>query len=333
MMAMITITDRRSALPLSSGIAPLSPASLQDPDESLQDPAGCDGQVGEFSIGRATNKLARPPLRTLVIGHRRGMVFAYALSGLENTLRIVQPFVLGWAINDLIVRSYHGLIVFVVQHLAFMLVGAARQMSGPRVFGRLFVDAMSKALADGSSAVGQPLPDDESSAALRLTKVRESVELLESGVPLAVQVLFSTVGVLLFLGWYDITLVPLCLVLLVPAVLLNAAYGRKRSLFSGRVRAEQERTAGLLVAAEPRNVHRQFEALQRWRIELSDSQATRFCLMELFVLGVLATILVHFCLTISPRAGDLVAVLQYVLIFVAGLGAAPQVARRFSQWR
>ncbi len=333
MMAMIVITDRRSALLPSNGIAPLSPASVQDPNELLRRPAASAGRVNEPSVDGLVSKSGRLPLQTLLAGHRRRIVTAYALSVLENTLRLTQPLILGWAVNDLIVRSYAGLIVFILQHLAFMLVGCARQMHGVRAFGRLFVDATSRTLADGSSPVGQRLPGDESQAALRLAQVRQSVDLLGSAVPLAAHAAFSIVGALLFLGWYDITLVPLCLVLLVPAVLLNAADGRKRSLLGSRLRSEQERTTDVLAEGEPRSVRRHFEALLRWRIESSDSQAIRFCLMDLFVLGVLATILVHFCLTVSPRAGDLVAVLQYVLIFVAGLSAVPQVARGFTPWR
>ncbi|MGD9853573.1 MAG: ABC transporter six-transmembrane domain-containing protein [Planctomycetaceae bacterium] len=258
---------------------------------------------------------------------RRRVLTVHGLALVENSLRILQPLMIAWAVNDLLVRSYLGLAALILVHLAFTLVGSVRQMFCSRVFGGLTADVTANLLED------EQLRDDKPGLARRLNSSREQLGFLDESVPLVIHVAFTVIGALVILGWYDLALVPVCLVLLIPAVLLNAAYGRTAALVSGRLHAEFRREPHVLAVGESREIRRHLDALCRWRGQLSDAEASHFCLMELFVGGVMATALAHFCLTTAPLAGDILAVVGYVLLFVTGLRQVPQVVHSFAQHR
>ena len=55
-------------------------------------------------------------------------------------------------------------------------------------------------------------------------------------------------------------------------------------------------------------------------------------LLKLFTLGVLTTALVHFCTQVTPvsgamPAGDIVAVVSYLLLYTSTVGLLPSVCR------
>src|SRR3569832_1991704 len=67
----------------------------------------------------------------------------YALFNLETVISLAQPYVLGIAINDLLVKRYTGLGVFAVQHIAFLLIGSARRLYDTRAFTRIYTQVAS----------------------------------------------------------------------------------------------------------------------------------------------------------------------------------------------
>src|SRR5262245_42779996 len=73
--------------------------------------------------------------------------------------------------------------------------------------------------------------------------------------------------------------------------------------------------------------------LAGWRIKLSDSEAWNFGLMELFVLGLLATALWHYCSAGVVEPGSVFAVFRYVLMFVMGLDSVRMLVQQVSRLR
>ena len=124
---------------------------------------------------------------------------------------------------------------------------------------------------------------------------------------------------------------PLCVGLLVPASLLNAAYGRKSLRFNRLLHDDLEKEVDIIERSDESEVRRHFDSVGRWRVKLSDAEATNFCLMELFVLGVMAAALVQFCANTDAGAGDIFAVFRYVIMFIMGLDSVPKLVGQFSR--
>jgi hypothetical protein len=161
---------------------------------------------------------------------------------------------------------------------------------------------------------------------------RAFVDFFERDVPVMVQASFSVVGALALLAAYDGAVALLCLVLLVPGYALNAVYSRKALLYSGRLHDELEREVGVVTDARPAEVRGHYDRVGRWRVKLSDWEAINFGLLEVFVLALLAAVLVRACGT-GAAPGDILAVFRYVLMFVIGLDAVPQVVQQVSRLR
>lgn len=267
-------------------------------------------------------------LGALLRSYRGRLIVTYALLNAENLLRLAQPLVLGLAIDGLLKSSYVGLFLFVCQHLAHLLVASIRRMVDTRTFADIYTSlASSLVVRQRNRRV------DVSRVAARSALSRSYVDFFEQSIPMMVRAGYSVAGALVMLAWYDWTLILFCLVLIIPAVLLNAAYGRKTLGLAGGLHDRFEQEVNVIERGNAEEVRRHFAAAARWRIRLSDAEAINFGLMELFVLGVMAATLIHYCTLAGPRPGEIFAVFRYVMMFVIGIDAVPKVVQQISHLR
>lgn len=291
-------------------------------------PGRCDTGTESAHTGETPVPPERATLRSLFFANKGRMLATYALFNVENLLRLAQPFVLGWAINDLLRSSYFGLMVFVVQHLAHLLISSFRQMYDTRAFTAIYTElATDLIVGQREQAV------DVSRVAARSSLSREYVEFFERSVPMLIRAFYSVVGALVLLGCYDWTLIPFCVALVIPAVLLNAAYGRKTLELNSLLHDDLEREVSVIQDGNADEVRNHFQSVAHWRIKLSDAEAINFSLMELFVLGLIVASLVHFCSRDALQAGDIFAVFRYVLMFIMGLDSVPRLVQQMSRLR
>lgn len=292
----------------------LRPAAAGAGPKPAPPPAG--GPAGPWTLRR-------------VFGAYRGRILVtYALFNLENVLRLAQPLVLGLAINDLVRGSSVGLALFVAQHVAHLLVGSARRAYDTRAFTGIYTDLATRLVVEQR---GRAV--DVSRVAARSALSRAFVDFFERDVPLLVQAGYAVAGALVMLALFDWVLAPLCLGLLVPAGLLNAAYGRKARAWSGRLHDELEREVAVIGAGGADEVRAHYRRAAGWRVKLSDGEALTFGLTEWFVLGVVAVALARSCATHAGAPGDIFAIFRYVMMFVMGLDRLPVLAQQVGRLR
>ncbi len=285
----------------------------------------------EDSKGRGYGE--RLSLRTLFTANHGTMSLTYGLFIVENLLRLAQPFVIGWAINDLLNQSFVGLMVFVGQHLAHLLISTFRRMYDTRAFTEIYTDLATRlVMRQRSDDV------DVSRVSARSQLSQGFVNFFEHHVPTMIRATFSISGALVMLVFYDWTLIFFCLMLLLPAFLLNAAYGRQSFAFNGGLNDRLEKEVDVIDRSNSEELRQHFDSLARWRIRLSDAEAINFGLMELFILAVLCASLVHYVGggglgEAAPQAGDIFAVFRYVLMFIMGLDAVPKIVAQISRLR
>lgn len=273
-------------------------------------------------------------VKGLFQAHRARLLATYALFTVENLLKLAQPLAIGLAINGLLAGTYGGLLVFAAQHLVHLVVSRGRQRYDTRVFNDVYSGLATRLITQQRER-----RVDVSTVAARSALARSYIEFLELYVPLVIRAAFSIVGALVMLGWYDWTLAPLCLALLAPATLLNVVYSRRTLRLNRRLNDQLEEEVQVIERHEPAEVRRHFDELGKWRIRLSDAEATNFCQMELFVLAVMVGALVKFCWGSVPdggplpQPGDVFAVFRYVMLFMMGLDSVPRVVAQWSRLR
>jgi hypothetical protein len=282
----------------------------------------------EGQAGQRTGDGRSPwTLRSLFTAYRWRLLFTYGLFNLENLVHLAQPLVLGLAINDLLHSSPRGVLLFVAQHVVYLLLSAGRRMYDTRAFSSIYTGLASRLVLEQRQQVGV------SRVAARSALSRELVDFFEHDVPVVVHVLYSVFGALLMLVFYDWLLVPLCLTLLLPLVLFNSTYSRKTLFLNRQLNDQLEREVALISEGRPAEIHDHYRLLARWRIQLSDWEAYNFGLMELFVLGLMAASLVRCCALPGIDAGSIFAVFRYVLMFVMGLDKVPTLVQRATRLR
>lgn len=274
------------------------------------------------------------------------VVGAYVWCSLENVFRVLQPFVLGVAINDLLHQSYRGTIVFAIQHLVYMSFRSVRTLQVTRTFGRIRSRMMVDTVADGRECVaGSPLKKGTGTLSMtvaqrsqqqsprtnplfqhsatrmprRLNRLKQSVRWLEVGVPRMIAAGFSIAGGLMMIGWFDWSLLPWCVGLFVPVLLLNSAYARRVRDLQWSFNRELERETQVVESGDADDIAEHCASIAAWRSRLADTEAVSFSLRELFVLSVIVAVLVRYCANPEVNAGDIFAVVGYVLMFVHGL--------------
>ena len=261
-------------------------------------------------------------------GRSHRLFLTYALFNVENLLRLAQPLVLGWAINDLLNSSYAGLVWFVGQHIAHLIVGTIRQMYDTRTFTSIYSNLATELVVDQRSQ-----DVDVSRVAARSTLSREYVEFFERYVPMMIRAGYSVVGALLMLSFYDGMLIPICLALLIPAIFINRWYAKRTLRLSKNLHDELENEVDVIGPGLRTQVRTHYDSVAGWRIKLSDSEAVNFGLMELFVLSVLIVALIRICGAPTTAAGDIFAVFRYLMMVIMGLDTVPRLVQQVSRLR
>jgi ABC-type multidrug transport system fused ATPase/permease subunit len=235
---------------------------------------------------------------------------------------------IGFAINGLLTGSYTGVYWFAVQHLAHLVISRGRQRYDTRVYNDVYSGLATQLITEQRArdiAV--------STVAARSALARHYIEFLEMYVPLVIRSAFSIIGALVMLGWYRWTLAPLCVLLLIPATVLNMIYSRRTLRMNRRLHDQLEQEVQVIERYDAPEVRRHFDVLGEWRVKLSDAEAANFCQMELFVLAVMVGALVMFCTggMAPPQPGDVFAVFRYVMLFITGLDSVPRVVGQWSR--
>ncbi len=243
-------------------------------------------------------------------------------------MRLAQPLLLGWAINGLLRASFGGLILFACGHVAHMVMRTWRQMYDTRTFTRIYADRAGELVTEQR---GRGI--DASRVTARSALARQFVDFFESHVPLVIRSLYSIVGAVVMLIWFDWMLVLFCVALIVPACVLNFVYGRRTLRLSALLHDDLEREVSVVERAESGEVQDYYRRVSRWQVKLSDWEAITAGLMEVFVLALMVGALVRYCTSGSVEAGDVFAVFRYVLMFIMALDNVPLLVGRFSRLR
>jgi ABC transporter transmembrane region len=265
-------------------------------------------------------------LRAVFRAHWGPILLTYALFSLENLLWISQPYVLGVAIDKLLGASYRGLLLFAAVQSGHLLIGVLRRIYDTRMFSRIHAELVTRIVLEHRDR-----DVEVTRIAARSALSREFIEFFERYVPIALQTIFLIFGGLVILASYDRILMLSCIALIVPAILLNASYGRRTLALSGALHDTLEREIEVIGRAAPSDVRIHYGLVARWRIKLSDSEAINVGVVEVLALALMVASLVRSCGAVAASPGEILALLRYVLMFVSGLDGISLLVQQTSR--
>ncbi|MBI4852703.1 MAG: hypothetical protein HY819_12985 [Acidobacteria bacterium] len=269
---------------------------------------------------------AKATLANLFKTYRRQILGTYFLFNLENLLALTQPLALGLAINSLLSQTYWGITILAIQHLSHLLISSLRQAYDSRIFTRIYTDLVTQVV------VGQRKQDiSVSKVVARSALSREFVDFFEHNIPMIVRSLYSIIGSLLMLFYYDSVLVLYCLLLVIPASIVNYFYSQKTYLLNGKLNDQIEKEVIVIEEGVFTNIQDHYRAISKWKIKLSDLGAVNFSLMELFILSLFIASLIRYCHIPNVSTGDIFATFNYVITFVTGLDTVPLLVQQITR--
>jgi hypothetical protein len=250
------------------------------------------------------------------------------LLALENVFSVLEPWLLGRAIDGLIAREYLGLAVFLVAANVALAIAIIRRRYDTRVFGRIFAENALEAVERENAAtraVGQ--------VTARVSFVKEFTDFFEVMFPAAIASVAALVGAVLMLA----AISPLvCAATVAVALLIGSIFwlsrGRMETL-NAALNDEMERQVEVLDTRESPRVSAHLSSLVRWRVLLSDIEARNFG--AAFAFTILLTAFAAWVLIAveDNSEGQVFAALTYVLQFSQSVIVLPYTYQEFVRTR
>ncbi len=248
----------------------------------------------------------RPTIAGIWKTYRLKITGTLCLLAVERMLGVAVPFVLGVAINDLIDDNLRGIWWLVAQELLALSIGTVRRLYDTRVYAVIYTD-----IADNTA---QQLDIGVSRRAARLGLARELVDFFEWELPELFAALIGICGAIAMLLYLLPTVggLSLAAALLVGSVFMFSR-GRMFSL-NKLLNNELERQVTMLDSGREFSRRRHLSRLARWRIHLSDLEATNFAVADLL----LASLIVG-AVVVTVRAGLSVGEVFAILTYLIGV--------------
>jgi len=258
--------------------------------------------------------------------HRSQLVLTYILFSLEMLGSLFRPFLLGLAINDLLKNNYNGLIILVIVHLFTLCVGTIRHMYDTRTYSAIYVSLVTKFLSR------RIYKEDVSKLSAHSTLAREFVDFLEFDLVYVIEAVYNVFGSLIFICYFDTSVVLVCLSVLVPVVLLSKAFGKRMMNLNKQKNDELEKQIDIISSGDRKTMHSHYNNLRGWQIRISNQEAWNFGFMEAIVLVVLcASVLLTYNISgVAIAVGSNVGFFFYLNNFTKGLDTIPYTLQRLT---
>ncbi len=253
-----------------------------------------------------TRRNGRPTLAGIWSTYRLRITGTLSLLTIERMLGVAVPFVLGVAINDLIAGSFRGVWWLIVLEVVALLIGTGRRLYDSRVYAGIYTD-----IADSTA---QKTEISVSRRAARLGLARELVDFFEWELPELLAALVGIVGALGMLIYLLPTIGTLSIVVGLAVGIVFAISRSRMFNLNKLLNNELERQVTMLESGRAFSRWRHLARLARWRIHLSDLEATNFAIAELMLSALIISAVV-----ITVRAGLSVGEVFAILTYLIGL--------------
>ena len=265
-------------------------------------------------------------LKRLMQKHRYRLLLTYSLFSLEMLGSLLRPFFLGLAINDLIKGSYQGLIILSLIHVAWLITGSLRHMYDTRTYSAIYNSLVTQFL---SRRYGKA---EVSKLSAHSTLAREFVDFLEFDLVYVIEALYSIVGSLVLLYFYDAAVVAICFAMLIPVMAISYFYGKRMKRLTRLKNDELEKQVNIISDGNNVHIKQHYDKLRKWQIKISDNEALNFGLIEIMVMVVIGASLVISAKFFGTAmlAGNIVGMYAYILKFVSGMDTIPYTVQRLT---
>ncbi len=255
-----------------------------------------------------------PTLTGIWLTYRRKIIATMSLLSAERLCAVAAPFVLGVAINDLIVGEYRGVWLLAGLEVAVLAIGTFRRLYDTRVYAGIYTDIADRVASKTSTPITR--------RAARLQLGRELVDFFEWELP---QLIASIIGIVGAFAMLLYLLPRIGAISISVAVLIGVVFvANKRRMFSLNklLNNELERQVTMLESDSGFSRRLHLGRLARWRIHLSDLEAANFAIADLLLAALIIGAVV-ITIETGTSVGEVFAILTYLIDLAEGLIVLP----------
>ena len=270
----------------------------------------------------------RHPLREIFSTNRWPILATQGLTVTEETLELLHPAAIGWAVNDLLHGRYVGLSVFAGLYLTHVGVAVLRQRHDSRTYHRIYSDLAVKVI-DEQRRRGVAAPQ----LMARSVLARQFTTFFERDVPSVIAALFGFFGALAMLFAYDWVTGAAAAALVLPLILISRWQGRQTITYSTRLNDRLEREGRAILDGRPTKLRRHYRSVMGWRVRLSDVEATSWGWMQVLMAALGIIVLVRATGLPGAEAGTIFAIVAYYWNFTMAFDDVPELVEQAGQLR
>lgn len=264
-------------------------------------------------------------LKTIGKTHRKKLLIAFSLVGLENLLLLTYPILGGFAVNAVMQGNVWQALTYALFVFAIWLVGSARRSVDTRVFTRIYseivVPIIIKQRAQGQSP---------SKISARVELSREFVDFFEMHLPIAITSIFSIVGASLMLLILEFWSGLLSVFVLLFFTLLLPYFTRISSRLYLALNNRLERDVDVISHSSEAKLRQHYGLVAHLRILISNREAFGYLCN-----GIASSILFGFTFVWMAihgygSAGHIYSVTTYLWMFAMSLDDVPRLVESYS---
>ena len=262
----------------------------------------------------------------IITNYKYRLGVTYILFILEMGGDLLKPYFIGKAVNDLLGGSFHSLVLFLALHFSWLIIGTIRMRYDTRTYTAIYNAVILQFISDklGKSNI--------SKLSAHATLTRELVDSLEFDLVFILEALFNVIGSLVLLFFYDVKIVGICLLVLIPISFISRQYGKKMSVLTHAKNNELEKQVNVIGSIDNVEINRHFTAMREWQIKISDQHAFSFGIMESIV-GLLIGLSLYIAAKNTGQAinqGELIGIYFYIIKFNKGLETVPYILEKYA---
>ena len=265
--------------------------------------------------------------KAIFLKHKWQLVLTYSLFSIEMMALLLQPDYIAKAIDGLIYGRNTALFELIGIYIVWVAVGTIRHRVDTRTYTGIYTSFVSRLLSRKYDE------KDVSKLSAHSNLAREFIDFLEFDLVYVIEAAFNIIGSLIMLCFYDIKVVFICLVVMIPVTISSYFYGKKMNKLTRKRNDELENQVDIIGTSNPLSIKRHYNKLRLWQIKISDQEAWNFGLMGIIVTAVIAVSLYTTSwLTHKEEiaASSLIGIFFYVKRYCDGLDTIPYSVQRLA---
>ncbi|CAL2104548.1 ABC transmembrane type-1 domain-containing protein [Tenacibaculum sp. 190130A14a] len=242
----------------------------------------------------------------------------FLLLVLENIAKVLQPLILGIAINDLINKKNDGLWLFCILYGIGFVIGAIRRYYDTRAYTSIYTNVATE-IAEKQNEK----QIEVSAIAARSALVKELVDFFEYDVTQAFTSAISVIGALVMLALFNWWIFGGCLLAIIIILLIYTFSSERIYKYNIGLNDELEHRINVLEKREHTGIFNHFKNIANWLVKMSDLETINFSIIEVVLFALAIFALYISASAVNATAGSIFSVLTYVLEFSGGVFMLP----------